>query len=108
MNEESHILLSTGNVNRPYIVRDIAFATETFDSDVFNKSEDLNALLAGVKEQLKKRADEYGASAVINCHFDHCTIHTNNNWLMTKKPEENPVNRCFPLVLFFMFYPHYF
>lgn len=71
MNEESHILLSTGNVNRPYIVRDIAFATETFDSDVFNKSEDLNALLAGVKEQLKKRADEYGASAVINCHFDH-------------------------------------
>ena len=29
MNEESSILLSTGNVNRPYIVRDIAFATET-------------------------------------------------------------------------------
>ena len=76
MNKESHILLSTGDVHRPYIVRDIAFATETFDSDVFNKSEDLNALLAGVKEQLKKRADEYGASAVINCHFDHNHINT--------------------------------
>ena len=76
MNEESSILLSTGNVNRPYIVRDIAFATETFDSDVFNQSNNLNTLLAGVKEQLKKRADEYGASAVINCHFDHNHINT--------------------------------
>lgn len=65
------ILLSTGNVNRPYIVRDIAFATETFDLDVFNESNDLNELLSGVKQQLKDRAASYGASAVINCHFDH-------------------------------------
>ncbi|HLQ39580.1 MAG TPA: heavy metal-binding domain-containing protein [Tetragenococcus sp.] len=65
------ILLSTGNVNRNYIVRDIVFAAEKMTVDIFDSTIDPNQLLSKINYQLKEKAVEYGADAVINCHFNH-------------------------------------
>ena len=40
----NHSFLSTGNVNRPYIVRDIVFAADKIEVDLFDPEIDLNAL----------------------------------------------------------------
>lgn len=68
------IILSTGNVNRPYIVRDIVFAADKIEVDLFDPEIDLNALLSDVAFRLKEKAHSYGANAVINCHFEHDRI----------------------------------
>lgn len=70
----NNIILSTGNVNRPYIVRDIVFAVDKFEIDLFDSTVDLNELLSDVVFHLKEKAHSYGANAVINCHFEHDRI----------------------------------
>ncbi len=40
------IILSTGNVNRPYIVRDIVFAADKIEVDLFDTSIDLSELMS--------------------------------------------------------------
>lgn len=65
------IILSTGNVSRNYIVRDIVFAAERIAIDIFDSTIDPNQLLSEINYQLKQKAFEYGADAVINCHFSH-------------------------------------
>ena len=49
------IILSTGNVNRPYIVRDIVFAADKIEVDLFDPEIDLNALLSDVAFRLKEK-----------------------------------------------------
>lgn len=71
------ILLSTGNVNKPYIVRDIVFAAERIEVDMFDTQHNPNELLKEIAYLLKEQAFEYGANAVINCHFEH--EHVNKN-----------------------------
>ena len=68
------IILSTGNVNRPYVVRDIVFAADKIEVDLFDTSVNLNDLLADVIYRLKETAHSYGANAVINCNFEHDRI----------------------------------
>ncbi|OTN74981.1 hypothetical protein A5886_000025 [Enterococcus sp. 8G7_MSG3316] len=68
------IILSTGNVNRPYIVRDIVFAADKIEVDLFDTSIDLSELMSDVTLRLKETAHRYGANAVINCHFEHDRI----------------------------------
>ena len=68
------IILSTVNVNRPYVVRDIVFAADKIEVDLFDTSVNLNDLLADVTYRLKETAHSYGANAVINCHFEHDRI----------------------------------
>lgn len=65
------IILSTGNVDRPYIVRDIVFASEKLEVDLFDPLVDPNDLLANVSYRLQEKAVSYGANAVIHCHFEH-------------------------------------
>ncbi len=65
------IILSTGNVNKPYVVRDIVFVAEKIDVDLFDANNNPNELLADIAYHLKEQAYEYGANAVINCHFEH-------------------------------------
>lgn len=65
------ILISTGNINRSYVVRDVIFVAEKFETDLFEADVDPNESLAGIKYKLQKMAHSYGANAVINCHFDH-------------------------------------
>ncbi|MDH6364359.1 uncharacterized protein YbjQ (UPF0145 family) [Enterococcus sp. PF1-24] len=73
MNETQikEVVLSTGNVNRKYLVRDLIFATDQINVDLFAEENQLNDLLAPIKHQLKMKALEYGGDAVINCHFDY-------------------------------------
>ncbi|MGX7197390.1 heavy metal-binding domain-containing protein [Enterococcus olivae] len=71
------IMLSTGNVNKPYVVRDIVFVAERLETDIFDTEGDPNSLLADIAFLLKAQAYEYGATAVINCHFEH--EHVNKN-----------------------------
>ncbi|MBM7708932.1 heavy metal-binding domain-containing protein [Enterococcus lemanii] len=65
------IILSTGNINKPYIVRDIVFVTERVEADLFNPEINPNNLFVNVNRQLKEKAFEYGANAVINCEFNY-------------------------------------
>lgn len=65
------VTLSTGNVNRKYVVRDIIFAADRIQTDLFDKNIDPNNLFADVSQKLKTKATSYGADAVINCHFEH-------------------------------------
>lgn len=71
LSDEPKIVVSTGNISRPYIVRDIAFAMDTFDLDTFNAIKDPNELFTNVIKQLKEKTLAYSADAVINCHFSH-------------------------------------
>lgn len=74
--EIKKVILSTGNVNKPYVVRDVVFAAEKIERDLFEKEENPNELMANVIFSLKEQAYAYGASAIINCHFDHTHLVT--------------------------------
>ena len=54
------VVLSTGNINQKYIVRDM------FDPAFPNED-----LFLTTKRKLKLKVLEYGANAVINCHFEY-------------------------------------
>ena len=66
----SSITLSTGNINKKYILRDIVFAADRVDEDLFAPEADPNAIFAKLCFKLKQMAYEYHADAVINCHFE--------------------------------------
>lgn len=68
------VILSTGNINRSYVVRDVIFVAEKFETDLFDQAVDPNESLAGIKLKLQRMAHAYGANAVINCHFDHAHV----------------------------------
>lgn len=67
----SEVVLSTGNINQKYIVRDIAFVVECFEADLFDPNFNTDDLFLTTKRKLKKKVLEYGANAVINCHFEY-------------------------------------
>lgn len=77
-NNIQSITLSTGNVNRKYIVRDIIFATDRVEIDLFAADTNANDVFKGVSQQLREMAYEYEADAVINCHFEQRFVHENN------------------------------
>ncbi|GMA70903.1 hypothetical protein GCM10025879_21500 [Leuconostoc litchii] len=41
------VLLSTGNVNKPYVIRDLVFVTKRISADIFAPDFDLNKALTG-------------------------------------------------------------
>ena len=59
------VVLSTGNINQKYIVRDIVFVVECLEADLFDPSFPKDDLF------LTTKVLEYGANAVINCHFEY-------------------------------------
>ncbi|MGX7351983.1 hypothetical protein RU97_GL002315 [Enterococcus canis] len=67
----AQIVLSTGNISRKYLVRDLAFAVDTKEGDLF--STDPNELFHDLIMKLRQQAVAYEADAVINCHFEHQT-----------------------------------
>lgn len=76
------VLISTGNINRSYVVRDVVFVAEKLETDLFEADVDPNQSLASIKYKLQKMAHAYGADAVINCHFDHNhVIHNETTFL---------------------------
>ena len=76
LKEESYprindVVLSTGNINQKYIVRDIVFVVECLEADLFDPSFPKDDLFLTTKRKLKTKVLEYGANAVINCHFEY-------------------------------------
>ena len=65
------VVLSTGNIKQKYIVRDIVFVVECFEAALFDPNFNTEDLFLTTKRKLKKKVLEYGANAVINCHFDY-------------------------------------
>ena len=76
------ITLSTGNVNKKYIVRDIIFATDRIETDLFSSKVNPNDVFSGVYHQLKEIAFEYEADAVINCHFEEKYVEYQGKWVV--------------------------
>jgi len=66
----NYITLSTGNVNKKYILRDIIFVSDRVEADLFAPEADPNSIFSNVCLKLKQMAFEYNADAVINCHFE--------------------------------------
>ncbi|AIM25418.1 hypothetical protein QQG09_08410 [Melissococcus plutonius] len=64
------ILLSTGNINREYLIRDIIFATDRVFADLYASKTNPNDVFKRIYFQLKEIAYSYKADAVINCHFE--------------------------------------
>ncbi|MTD40376.1 hypothetical protein GIX45_17475 [Erwinia sp. CPCC 100877] len=81
-NRLSGITLSTGNVNKKYIVRDIVFATDRIETDLFSPEVNANDVFGGVYRQLKEIAFEYEADAVINCHFEEKYVEYQGKWVV--------------------------
>jgi hypothetical protein len=81
-NRLSSITLSTGNVNKKYIVRDIVFATDRIETDLFSPNVNANEVFSGVYRQLKEIAFEYEADAVINCHFEEKYVEYQGKWVV--------------------------
>lgn len=76
LKEESYprindVVLSTGNINQKYIVRDIVFVVECLEADLFDPAFPNEDLFLTTKRKLKMKVLEYGANAVINCHFEY-------------------------------------
>lgn len=65
------VVLSTGNINQKYIVRDIVFVVECLEADLFDPAFPNEDLFLTTKRKLKLKVLEYGANAVINCHFEY-------------------------------------
>ncbi len=65
------VVLSTGNINQKYIVRDIVFVVECLEADLFDPAFPNEDLFLKTKRKLKLKVLEYGANAVINCHFEY-------------------------------------
>lgn len=65
------VVLSTGNINQKYIVRDIVFVAECLEADLFDPAFPNEDLFLTTKRKLKLKVLEYGANAVINCHFEY-------------------------------------
>ena len=61
------VVLSTGNINQKYIV----FVVECLEADLFDPSFHKDDLFLTTKRKLKTKVLEYGANAVINCHFEY-------------------------------------
>lgn len=61
------VVLSTGNINQKYIV----FVVECLEADLFDPSFPKDDLFLTTKRKLKTKVLEYGANAVINCHFEY-------------------------------------
>ena len=60
------VVLSTGNINQKYIVRDIVFVVECLEADLFDPSFPKDDLFLTTKRKLKTKV-----LAVINCHFEY-------------------------------------
>ncbi|WP_409173681.1 heavy metal-binding domain-containing protein [Enterococcus mundtii] len=67
----NEVVLSTGNINQKYIVRDIVFVAECIKGDLFDPTFNSDDMFLTTKQKLKKKVLDYGANAVINCHFEY-------------------------------------
>jgi hypothetical protein len=67
------VLLSTGEMGRPYQVIDVIFAIDSADQSAPNRlaGADPGAVFNKVKVQLRRQCRAHGGDAVIHCRFSH-------------------------------------
>ncbi len=66
----NNILVTTGDIKEDYEIVDAIFALDSCTEGVF-KGADPNKAFDKVKDGLRKKANELGAHAVINCEFEY-------------------------------------
>ncbi|MCC0643149.1 MULTISPECIES: heavy metal-binding domain-containing protein [unclassified Clostridioides] len=64
------MIISTGDIKEEYGVIDAIFAIDSHKEGIF-RSADPNSAFKGVKEQLKKKCEQLGGNAIINCQFEY-------------------------------------
>ena len=65
-----NILITTGDIHEDYEIIDAVFAIDSCQATLF-KGADPNKAFDKVKEGLRKKAQELGGHAVINCQFEY-------------------------------------
>lgn len=66
----NNILITTGGINDDFEIIDAIFALDS-SSAVFFSSADPNKAFDKVKSVLRKKCNELGGHAVINCQFEY-------------------------------------
>lgn len=66
----NNILVTTGDIKEDYEIIDAVFALDSCTEGVF-KGADPNKAFDKVKNGLRKKAQELGGHAVINCEFEY-------------------------------------
>lgn len=66
----SNILITTGDIKEDYEIIDAVFALDSCQEGIF-KNADPNKAFDKVKDGLRKKAEELGGHAVINCQFEY-------------------------------------
>lgn len=66
----NNVLITTGDIKEDYEIIDAIFALDSCKEGFFQGA-DPNKAFDKVKEGLRKKANEIGAHAVINCQFEY-------------------------------------
>lgn len=66
----NNILITTGDIKEDYEIIDAIFALDSCTEGVF-KGADPNKAFDKVKNVLRKKANDLGGHAVINCQFEY-------------------------------------
>lgn len=66
----NNILITTGDIKEDYEIIDAIFALDSCAEGVF-KGADPNKAFDKVKDGLRKKANDLGGHAVINCQFEY-------------------------------------
>lgn len=66
----NNILITTGDIHEDYEIIDAVFALDSSQEALF-KSADPNKAFDKVKNGLRRKAEELGGHAVINCQFEY-------------------------------------
>lgn len=66
----SNILITTGDIHDDYEVIDAVFALDSCQATLFHGA-DPNKAFDKVKDALRRKANELGGHAVINCQFEY-------------------------------------
>ena len=68
--DSSKILITTGDIKEDYEIIDAIFALDSCKEGLFSFA-DPNKAFDKVKNALRKKCDELGGHAVINCQFEY-------------------------------------
>ncbi len=81
--EANNILITTSGLNVEYEIIDSIFALDSSTAGIFFGA-DPNIAFKKVKEQLRKKCEQLGGDAVINCQFEY-RVALNNGLLGSKQ-----------------------
>lgn len=66
-----NIIISTGDLNKPYEIIDTIFAVDSATAKGWGSTLKPEKAFEGVKDELEKECKKLGGNAVINCQFEY-------------------------------------